>query len=97
MSVNTSGAIGMIGAVVGAGVGLAILGAFVGYPIYRFWQFITKTPNGMETGNMSAFLTGLNGLRSAIKFLAILTIIVVVLYAILILFMVGTGAAAGLG
>ena len=58
--------------------------AVFGYPVYRFYEFVTKTPIAIEKQNHQGFLAGIDGLRSTYKYLGIATLVIIGLYLLLI-------------
>ncbi len=90
---NTEGPGGVVAAI----FSLAFLLLLIGYPIYKFYQFISKTPHGYQRGDQADFVAGIGGLKSSIKYFSVLTLVVVVFYVLLLLLLILGGGLAALG
>ena len=79
---------GLAGTPFGAGMGVIylILAALYIYPLIKGFQFANATKAACLTDNEAQLARGFSGLRSLMQFTGILTIIVLVIYA---LFLVG--------
>ncbi|MFK8058091.1 MAG: hypothetical protein AB8F78_18330 [Saprospiraceae bacterium] len=58
--------------------------AILGYPIYRFYEFVTKTPLAIERQAQSGFVEGISGLKSTFKYLGIATLVFIGFYVLLV-------------
>ena len=78
----------LAGTPIGAGLGVIylILAALYIYPLIKGFQFANATKAACLTDNEAQLARGFSGLRSLMQFFGILTIIVLVIYA---LFLVG--------
>jgi len=66
--------------------------AILGYPIYRFYEFVTKTPIAIERQDHQGFVHGIDSLKATYKYLGIATLVIIGLYVVLI----GLGVVAAL-
>jgi hypothetical protein len=70
--------------------------ALLGYPIYRFYEFTTKTPGAIADQNHMGFVQGIMGLKSTYKYLGILTLVFIGLYVLLFVFVIIAALMIGL-
>lgn len=86
-------------AVFGTGI-LFVYGLFFVLFLYPYWmlyQFSTKILTAVDTGNQSAATQAFASLKSMMKFIGIITAIVLALYAVIIVISIVGGATALVG
>jgi len=62
--------------------GFLIMIAILGYPIYRFYEFTTRTPRAIENRNHAGFAYGIIALKSTFKYLGIAVLIIIGIYVL---------------
>ncbi len=70
--------------------------ALFGYPIYRFYEFTTKTPGAIEDQNHAGFVNGVMGLKSTFKYLGVLTMVLIGLYVMFLILILAGALLFGL-
>lgn len=73
-----------------------VIAALYIYPLIKGFQFANGAKAACLTGDSSQLARSLSGLRSLLVFTGILTIIMLVIYAFVLIFVVGIGAAAAI-
>lgn len=58
------------------------------FPVYYLYMFSVKTSQGISTGNITATTAGFRNLKSMFKFLGVLALIILSIYAIILMFTV---------
>ena len=78
---------GLAGTPFGAGMGVfyLIIAALYIYPLIKGFQFANATKAACLTDNEAELARGFSGLRSLMQFFGILTIIVLVIYALILI------------
>ena len=88
-------AVGSAHSVIGAGAGFLylILAAIYIYPLIKGFQFANGTKAACLTDNASQLARGFSGLSAMLKFFGIITIIILIIYAIVLIGALIFGAA----
>ena len=88
-------AVGSANSVIGAGAGFLylILAAIYIYPLIKGFQFANGTKAACLTDNASQLARGFSGLNAMLKFFGIITIVILIIYAIVFIGALIFGAA----
>jgi len=85
------------GMMVGMAIAYVVMGFLYIYPAIKIWSYGSAIRNLMNSRSPEDLVKALDQQRSLWKFAGILTIILIIVYAVAIIAMIGLGVAAGAG
>ena len=88
---------GMGGMNMGAlGLIYVVIAAFYFFPVYYLHQFSLKIKQGLNAEDPQSITAGFQNLKSLFKFMGILTIVILSIYALILVFAIAAGLATAL-
>ena len=76
--------------------GVLFLLAFYAYPLLKFWTFAHETPRALAADSQGGFVRGVDSLRSVFKYIGVIFLAIVALYALLFIGVIVLGGIGAL-
>jgi len=96
---SLGGGAGMFGALGGATIGgvYIVIALFYFFPVLYLFRFASSTKQALNTNNTERLTAAMENLKSHYKFLGILAIIMIAIYALVFVFAIVAGVSAASG